>query len=101
MVQSDISIDDFEFVLDERTGQRVLRLRADVAARKGLTSLLTTNFEVVTDPFTGEQMIRIKPDQFDSNEKGRIEIVTDAVTGKQTIRLVVDEDENGEGADER
>ena len=83
-------MDDFEIVVDDKTGETVLRLRADVAQRKGLTDLSQTNFEVVTDPTTGQTMIRIKNDE----TNGRVEIVTDAITGKQTIRLVRDDDEN-------
>lgn len=96
MIQSDVTIDDFELVVDEITGEEVLRLRHDVAMRRGLTSLLTTNFEVIIDPTTGEPVIRIKPDQTGANQNNRVEIVTDPLTGKQTIRMIVDVDDNAE-----
>lgn len=84
-------MDDFELVKDERTGETVLRLKADVASRKGLTGLAQTNFEVVLDPTTGQSVVRIKNDGM-NGAGNRVEIVTDAVTGKQTIRMVVDDD---------
>ncbi|CAF4847486.1 unnamed protein product [Rotaria sp. Silwood1] len=92
IIQSDITIEDFELVTDERTGETVLRLKADVAARKGLTSLAKTNFEVVVDPTTGQTIIRIKDDGTNQMNGNRIEIVTDAITGKQTIRMIAEDD---------
>lgn len=91
-------MEDFELVTDERTGETVLRLRADVVERKGLTGLGQMNFEMITDPNTGQMVIRIKEDA--SNPGGnRVEIVTDAITGKQTLRMIVDD--GSEGAGER
>lgn len=98
MIQSGIAMDDFELVTDERTGETVLRLRADVAERKGLTGLGQTNFEMAIDPSTGQTVIRIKDDGLNSGGN-RVEIITDAITGKQTIRMVVDDD--SEGTNER
>lgn len=99
MIQSDISMEDFDLVVDEVTGESVLRLKPEAAIRKGLTSLLNTNFEVVIDPMTGQPIIRIKEDSLNRKDGARVEIVTDAVTGKQTIRMVTDDDSNevGEG----
>jgi hypothetical protein len=94
-------MDDFELVTDENTGKTVLRLKADVAARKGLTGLAQTNFEVVIDPTTGQTVIRMKDDGSNQMGSGRIEIVTDAITGKQTIRMIVDEDDNDGSSNER
>ena len=94
MIQSDIAMEDFELVTDERTGETVLRLRGDVAQRKGLTGLAQTNFEMVVDSNTGQTVIRIKEDELNA-AGNRVEIVTDALTGKQTIRMIVD-DENDE-----
>ncbi|CAF3502139.1 unnamed protein product [Rotaria sordida] len=92
IIQSDIAIDDFELVTDEKTGETVLRLKADIAARKGLTGLAKTNFEVVVDPTTGQTVIRIKDDGTNQTNRNRIEIITDAITGKQTIRMIGDDD---------
>ncbi|CAF4001018.1 unnamed protein product [Rotaria sp. Silwood2] len=92
IIQSDITIEDFELVTDENTGETVLRLKADIAARKGLTSLGKTNFEVVVDPTTGQKIIRIKDDGTNQMNGNRIEIITDAITGKQTIRMIADDD---------
>lgn len=101
MVQSDISIDDFELVTDEITGEPVLRLRADVAARKGLLGLAQVNFEVVIDPTTGERVVRMKDNAIHPSGHGRVEIVTDAITGKQTIRMIADDDDNDDQSNER
>ncbi len=79
-------------MIDENTGENVLRLKADVANRKGLTGLIHTNFEVIIDPNTGQTVVRIKDDG--SNQpNNRLEIVTDVITGKQTIRIIVDDDD--------
>ncbi len=73
-----------------------MRLKADVAARKGLANLAGTNFETFVDPTTGETVIRIKEDGSNKMGNGRVEIVIDAVTGKQIIRMMTDEDDNDE-----
>jgi len=86
-------MEDFELVTDERTGETVLRLKADVANRKGLTGLIQTNFEIVVDPTTGQSIIRIKDDGL-KQANNRVEVVIDAITGKQTIRMIVDDDSN-------
>ncbi|CAF4339793.1 unnamed protein product [Rotaria socialis] len=99
VIQSDIAMDDFEFVKDEKTGETVLRLKLDAAARKGLTGLANTNFEVVIDPTTGQKVVRIKDDGQNETSRNRVEIVTDAKTGKQTIRMIApidDADESDE-----
>ena len=101
MVQSDITIDDFELVTDELTGEPVLRLKADAATRKGLLNLAQMNFEVVIDPVTGERVIRMKDNGANPTGHGRVEIVTDAITGKQTIRMIADDDDNDEESSER
>ncbi len=93
VIQSDITVEDFELVTDERTGETVLRLKADVANRKGLTGLAQTNFEIVVDPTTGQSIIRIKDDGL-KQANNRAEVVIDAITGKQTIRMIVDDDSN-------
>ena len=53
-IESDIIMDDFELVVDEHTGESVLRLRPDVAIRKGLVDLANANFEAVFDPITAQ-----------------------------------------------
>lgn len=79
-------------VVDESTGKTVLRMKAEVAARKGLAGLGNTNFEVVVDATTGQKVIRMKDDGSNQMSGKRVEVVTDAVTGKQTIRMVFDDD---------
>lgn len=73
-------------MIDPKTGLKVLKLKADVAKRAGMTELLDTQFETYIDTTTGKQAIRIK--QTDSNgSDGKLEIVTDA-SGKQVLRMV-------------
>ena len=80
-------MEDFELVIDEHTGESVLRLKPEVAARKGLLDLAQTNFEVAFDPITGQMTIRLRDDRSNGLIHDRFEVATDAVTGKQTIRL--------------
>ncbi len=93
IIQSDIAMEDFELVIDETTGETVLRLKADVVNRKGLTHLAQMNFEIVVDPMTGQSIIRIKDDG-SKQATNRVEIVIDPITGKQTIRMVVDDNDD-------
>ncbi|CAF1343031.1 unnamed protein product, partial [Didymodactylos carnosus] len=80
VVESEITMDDFEMITDAN-GETVLRMKADVALKKGLTGLEDTNFELFVDEKTGKQSIRVK----DDDQSGKIEIVIDIVTGKQKI----------------
>ena len=82
-------IDDFEESIDEVTGQRILKLTAAAAARKGLTDLTDIPFEVYTDPTTGKEEIRMKGGNQTGKVDGdqRIELFFDAKTGKQKIIL--------------
>ena len=89
IIESDISMEDFELITDERTGEIVLRLKSDVAIRKGLTNLSETNFEYYTDPNTGQKGIRIKDNQ---NNK-RINIIKDKITGQLIIRMIFDDND--------
>ena len=59
VLESQLNTDDFERVIDSRTGQEVLRLKKGAAARKGLTDLLDVQFEMVTGA-DGKQSIVVK-----------------------------------------
>ena len=89
-------MDDFELVVDEHTGETVLRLRPDVAIRKGLVDLANANFEAVFDPITAQMKIRMRADRSNAVSHDRFDIVTDAVTGKQTLRLRAHENRSTE-----
>jgi predicted small secreted protein len=82
-------MEDFEEVIDQKTGERVLKLTAVAAAKKGLTDLCDVAFEVYVDPLTGKEQIRIKG----GNQTGKLdddqkfEIFIDKKTGQQKIVL--------------
>ena len=59
VLESQLNTDDFERVIDSRTGKEVLRLKKGAAARKGLTDLLDVQFEMVTGA-DGKQTIVVK-----------------------------------------
>ncbi len=65
VTEKPIDINDFEEVIDSKTGLKVLKLKADVAKRAGMTELLDAQFETYIDTKTGKQAIRVK--QNDSN----------------------------------
>lgn len=88
VTNSDINSNDFEEVIDEHTGQTVLRMKKEVAERKGFVDMDKVNFEYVIDEKTGQQVIQIK------NNAGKLtnghvsfEMITDPVTGQQTLRM--------------
>ena len=66
MTEKPIDINDFEEVIDPKTGLKVLKLKADVAKRAGMMELLDAQFETYIDPNTGKQSVRVKQD---SNNK--------------------------------
>ena len=65
VTEKSIDIDDFEEVIDSKTGSKILKLKADVAKRAGMMELLDAQFETYIDPKTGKQTVRIK--QSDEN----------------------------------
>ena len=88
MTNSDVNANDFEEVIDEKTGEKVLRMKKEVAERKGLGDMDNVEFEYVIDQNTKQQIIRIKNDA-DKLKDGSasFEMITDPVTGQQTIRM--------------
>lgn len=88
MTNSDINGNDFEEVIDEQTGQTVLRMKKEVAERKGFIDMDQVDFEYVIDEKTGEQTIQIKTNP-SKLTKGNVsfEMITDPVTGQQTLRM--------------
>ena len=88
-LENDLEADDFEEGIDEVTGERILKLTAAAATRKGLTDLRDVAFEVYTDPTTGKEQIRMKG----GNQTGKLggdskfELFFDSKTGQQKIVL--------------
>lgn len=65
VTEKSIDINDFEEVIDTKTGKKVLKLKVDVAKRAGMMDLLDAQFESYVDPKTGKQAVRVK--QMDGN----------------------------------
>ena len=59
VVESQVTINDFEIIIDPTTGLEILRLKKGAAIRKGLTDLLNVEFEMITDG-NGKRKIVIK-----------------------------------------
>lgn len=98
ITENDIDFNDFERVIDSRTGREILRMKADVMKSRGLEELANAEFEIVVDSDTGESRVVLKTSSLDtSNENNtHFEIVVDTVTGKQKIiKKTVVEAENG------
>lgn len=60
VTEKPIDLNDFEEVIDSKTGEKVLKLKADVAKRAGMTELLDVQFETYIDTKTGKQAVRVK-----------------------------------------
>lgn len=75
-------------MIDEKTGEKVLRMKKDVAQRKGFVDLENVDFEYKIDETTGQRTIQIKNTQGKLN-KGSVsfEMVIDPITGQQTLRM--------------
>lgn len=88
VTNSDINADDFEEIIDEKTGKKVLRMKKEVSKRKGFADMDNVNFEYVIDQKTGQQVIQIKADK-GKLKKGNVsfEMITDPTTGQQTLRM--------------
>ncbi len=88
VTNSDVNTNDFEEVVDEKTGKKVLRMKKEVAKRKGFVDMENIDFEYVIDAKTGQQTIQIKNTPGKST-RGPVsfEMITDPITGKQTLRM--------------
>lgn len=88
-MENELSTDDFEEVIDEVTGEKILKLTAQAAVRKGLTDLSEIAFEKYIDPATGKEQIRMKGGNQTGKLDGdqRFEIFVDKKTGQQKIVL--------------
>ena len=88
-IENDLVTEDFEEVIDEVTGERVLKLTAEAAARKGLDDLRDVEFEIYKDPTTGKEQIRMKGGNQTGKLEGdqKFEIYVDKKTGQQKIIL--------------
>lgn len=88
VTNSDINSNDFEEIIDEKTGEKTLRMKKEVAERKGFVGMDNVDFEYVVDKNTGEQIIQIK------NSRGKLtngstsfEMIIDPITGQQSLRM--------------
>ena len=88
VTNSDVNVNDFEEVTDAKTGKKILRMKKEVAKRKGFVDMDNVDFEVVIDQKTGQQTIKIKGDAGKAG-KGKVsfEMVVDPLTGQQVLRM--------------
>ena len=88
VTHSDVNMNDFEEITDAKTGKKVLRMKKEVAKRKGFVEMDNVDFEVVIDQTTGQQSIQIKSTNGKNTAGNRtFEMVTDPKTGQQTLRM--------------
>lgn len=88
VTKSDVNMNDFEEVTDAKTGKKVLRMKKEVAKRKGFVGIEEIDFEVVIDQATGQQTVQIKANNGKNTAGNRTyEMVTDPKTGQQTLRM--------------
>lgn len=87
MSNIDVNVNDFEEVVDAKTGKKILRMKKEVARRKGFVDMDNVDFEFVIDQKTGQQVIQIKGGT-DKITKGNVtyEMFVDPKTGQQTLR---------------
>ena len=88
VTNSDVNTNDFEEVVDAKTGKKVLRMKKEVAKRKGFVGIDEIDFEVVIDQTTGQQTVQIKSHTGKAGAGNRtFEMFTDPKTGQQTLRM--------------
>jgi hypothetical protein len=58
-MSEEISIDDFERIFDEQTGEYIYRFKKTIAERRGFTDLMEINFNIIKDKKTGKKLIQI------------------------------------------
>lgn len=88
VTDSDVNTNDFEEVVDQKTGKKVLRMKKEVAKRKGFVDMDNVDFELVVDQTTGQKTVQLKGNNAKIT-KGNVtyELVVDAKTGQQTLRM--------------
>ena len=88
VTNSDVNANDFEEVVDTKTGKKVLRMKKEVAKRKGFVGIDELDFEVVIDETTGQQTVQLKSNNGKMGTGNRsFEMFTDPKTGQQTLRM--------------
>ena len=78
-------MDDFEKVVDEKTGKHFYRFTEEAARRKGLTNVQDMEFDVEVDEKTGKTVFKPKASTINGQ---KVEVIVDAETGEQVIRIV-------------
>ena len=78
-------MDDFEKVVDEKTGKEFYRFTEQAARRKGLTNVQDMEFDIEVDVKTGRTIMKPKTNVINGQQ---VEVIVDPTTGEQIIRLV-------------
>lgn len=84
-VEKAIDVNDFEKVVDQKTGKEFYRLTEAAARRKGLTSVQEMEFDVEVDVKTGKTTMKPKVNTINGQQ---VEVIVDEKTGEQIIRVV-------------
>jgi hypothetical protein len=88
VTNSDINTNDFEEIIDEKTGEKILRMKKEVAERKGFIDMDNVDFELIIDDKTGQEIVQIK-NNIEKLTKGNVSfaMIIDPTTGQQTLRM--------------
>ena len=87
VTDTDVNANDFEEVIDTKTGKKVLRMKKEVAKRKGFVDMDNVDFEFVIDEKTGQQRVQIKGGTGKITQGNvTFEMIIDPTTGQQTLR---------------
>jgi hypothetical protein len=83
-IEKSIDVNDFEKVVDPKTGKEVYRLTDEAIRRKGLTNVKDMEFDIEVDATTGKTVIKPKGNLTNGQ---KVDVIIDPKTGKQTIRI--------------
>jgi hypothetical protein len=84
-VEKSIELNDFEKVIDAKTGKEFYRLTNEAVRRKGLTNVKDMEFDIEIDSTTGKTIMKPKATVVNGQT---VEVIVDPTTGEQTIRIV-------------
>ena len=82
-----IDVNDFEKVIDPKTGKETYRLTDEAIRRKGLNNVKDMEFDIEVDATTGKTVIKPKGNLTNGQ---KVDVIVDPKTGKQTIRIAQD-----------
>ncbi|CAF4243295.1 unnamed protein product, partial [Didymodactylos carnosus] len=60
IISEELSVDDFEEVVDDITGEKNFRLKKEVVEQKRLNNLMNANFDIAIDKESGKKIVKLK-----------------------------------------